>query len=154
MRIERQEAAITTIAYKKGILAADTRISTENEIDISEFRKVFRLKNGVLIGFAGEVGRIQKTINALRRNPDDITVIKGTRGGNELEALLVGHDGSISHFDGSNWFEVNAEYYAIGSGDTHAIVAMYMGASAKKAISVAMHFDKNTGGSIRTVKLK
>ena len=140
---------MTTIAYCDGVMAGDTRISNESEIDVSAFRKVYKLRSGALIGFCGNVGDVQNAINLLRVNPDNFSFLPTE----EFEALLVLPDGSVRHFESKVWYDIDAKYFSIGSGSDAANVAMHMGADPRKAVRVAMVFDKNTGGKIHVVKL-
>lgn len=147
---------MTTIAYRNGVMAGDTRISNESDIDVSAFRKVYKLRSGALIGFAGNVGDIQKTIDALHVNPNNLGF---TPEDDEFEALLVLPDGKVRHWQDATWFDIDAKFFAIGSGGDAANVAMHtmmvLGAEIdpRKAIRVAMKFDKGTGGKVHTVRL-
>jgi ATP-dependent protease HslVU (ClpYQ) peptidase subunit len=132
-------------------MAGDTRISNESDIDVSAFRKVFHLKGGSLIGFAGNVGDIQKAIDQLKVNPNNLGFQAEE---DEFEALLVLSDGKVRHYEDRTWYDIDAKYFSIGSGGDYANVAMHMGADPRRAVQVAMHFDKGTGGKIHVVKLK
>lgn len=140
---------MTTIAYKDGVLAADTRATIGDVIDPSEHKKVFRLKNGALVGIAGNSGETHTVLKKLRAKPDDFMNIKF---GNN--AIYVKPDGAVFEHDGGGWSKITAKYAATGSGFVPALVAMRMGASAKEAVKIAMDFDKNTGGKVRSVRLK
>lgn len=143
---------MTTIAYKDGVLAADTRCTIDDVIDQSEHKKVFHLKNGALVGLAGDLGVITAVLKKLRRDPDDFEVIKVEK--KELNAIYVRADGKVFEKDSNGWIPVTAKYAATGSGYLAALVAMRCGKSAREAIKIAIEFDKNTGGKVRSVKLK
>lgn len=140
---------MTTIAYKDGVLAADTRATIGDVIDPSEHKKVFRLKNGALVGSAGTPGETRVILKKLRKNPDDFESIKSPN-----NVIYIKPDGKIFEHDGSGWSPINAKYAAIGSGHLPALVAMRLGKSAREAIKIAIEFDKNTGGKVRSVRLK
>jgi hypothetical protein len=141
---------VTTVAYKNGTMAGDTRISNETDIDVSAFRKVFHLKGGSLIGFAGAVGDIQKAIDQLKVNPNNLGFNADE---DDFEAMIVLPNGKIRHYEERVWYDIDAKYFSIGSGSDAANVAMHMGADPRRAVQVAMKFDKSTGGKIHTVKL-
>lgn len=143
---------MTTIAFKNGVLAADTRCTIDDVIDPSEHKKVFRFKNGALIGLAGDTGVIMAAIKKLRRDPDDFESIKADK--RELNAIYVRADGKVFEKDSSGWTPITAKYAATGSGYLAALVAMRCGKSAVQAVKIAMEFDKNTGGKVRSVRLK
>jgi len=50
--------------------------------------------------------------------------------------------------------ESSKSVFAIGSGQDHALTAMDCGLSAKEAIKMAAKRDVNTGGRVRTFKIK
>ena len=143
---------MTTIAWKDGVLAADTRVTIGDVIDPSEHKKVFRLKNGALIGLSGDAGVMMRVLKQLRRDPDDFESIDVHKA--ELNAIYVSADGKVFERDSNGWTRITAKYAATGSGYVPALVAMRMGASAREAIKIAMEFDKNTGGKVRSVRLK
>ena len=144
---------MTTIAFRDGILAGDTRICSDDRIEPGHARKVFRLRNGVLVGFAGTLALIQSTLAALRKSPDSNVEVKVDEE-NELHALIIYPNGRVRELDSAGWTEVKAKYHAIGSGSRDALVAMECGKTAAEAVRVAMRFDTNTGGKVQTVSLK
>lgn len=144
---------MTTIAYKDGVLAADTRVTIGDVIDPSEHKKVFRLKNGALVGLGGDTGAAMSFLKQLKADPDDFDNIAVDRG-KELNAIYVKPNGKVFERDNNGWAPITSGYAATGSGYVPALVAMRMGASAKEAVKIAMEFDKNTGGKVRSVKLK
>lgn len=143
---------MTTIAYKNGVLAADTRCTIEDVIDPSQHKKVFRFKNGALIGLAGDTGVMMNVLKKLRRDPEDFETIKVDK--KDLNAIYVKPNGKVFERDDNGWIPITAKYAATGSGYLAALVAMRCGKSAVQAIKIAMEFDKNTGGKVRSVKLK
>lgn len=113
---------------------------------------MFRLKNGALIGLSGDAGAMMSVLKVLRRNPNDWESINTHKC--EVNAIYVSPDGKVFERDNNGWTRITAKYAATGSGYVPALVAMRMGASAREAIKIAMEFDKNTGGKVRSVKLK
>jgi 20S proteasome alpha/beta subunit len=145
---------VTTIAYRDGVLAGDTRSTNQSdEILPGHVRKVYRLRNGSLIAFAGMLASIQAVVSKIKKDPNGILTISKSDGSN-IEGLLIYPDGKVMQFDGSGWTSVKADYYAIGSGAVVARVAMRLGLSAKEAVRLAFEFVPSTGGRIQTVKLK
>jgi 20S proteasome alpha/beta subunit len=140
---------MTTIAYKDGVIAYDSRVTNGNSITHDDFDKCQEVK-GVKFVFAGYVCDYSKLIGAWFGEPVTGTV--------ECSALV---------FDGESlcYAAYNAEHglcktpiwlerpYVIGSGSDHAMTAMDMGANAYKAVEMAAKRDTSTGGTIRTVLL-
>jgi ATP-dependent protease HslVU (ClpYQ) peptidase subunit len=141
---------MTTVAYRDGILAGDTRVMSGELIERGHFRKVFRLKTGILLGFAGDAHDFQKIVIELKKSPANLIPIKSS-----LNVIMVRPDGVVMERDDSGWTQSErAEFYAIGSGRTAALVAMTCGKSAAEAVRIAMLFDPHTGGRVQMVKLK
>lgn len=140
---------MTTVAYKAGVLASDTRATSNGSvINPGHHPKTFRLPDGSMLGVAGDVSQCQQLINAMMRQsrPPEL---------NECEAVLVLTDGSVHSYEGSVWTPVEGtDFYAIGSGWIPACVAMRLGASAEHAVRIAMEFDACSGGEVRTMKLE
>lgn len=141
---------MTTVTYKAGIMAGDTRGVTGELVEPGNFRKVFKFKDGTLMGFSGEIHELQRIVKEIKKNP---TVNVNTKSG-KINALRVSPDGKVSELDDGGWIESDAKYFAIGSGRVPALIAMRCGKSAREAVKIAHEFDRNTGDKIQTVRLK
>lgn len=144
---------MTTIAYKDGVVAYDSRVTEGSQISYLEYDK-HRTLNGVHFFFAGAVsdyglfmqlymqGDLREELPIL--NVTAIIVDKG-----QVYISSIDEDGKL-------WVEriPKDQHYALGSGCSHAFTAMDMGASAKHAIKMAMLRDCKTGGRIRTYTVK
>ena len=147
---------MTTIAFRDGIMAADSQET--NGDTKARCKKLFR-----------------------KKDEDGQYVIIGTGGGSFTGMIYVDHFGTgkkrpdeISYmyededfhnliWDGKKLLEVNwmwrpiqvqAPFYAIGSGAAAALGAMHMGATAKEAVQIAKKIDNNTGGLVVTASLR
>lgn len=141
---------MTTIVYRNGILAADTRSTRNDTIEPSESNKVFRLKDGRLFAWCGKSGigiRVREWFNNPRLS---LPSYEDTEGG----AVIVATNGELFTFEcGALVPAAKAPYLAMGSGRHEAYGALAMGASARKAVSVAMQFDTSTGGRVTWLRL-
>ena len=126
-------------------------MSDDDTIDPADVTKVYKLPNGTLIGFAGTLAKIQKCLRELKKNPDDINI--DLADDDIFECIVIYPDGKVKFLESEGWVETEAKFYAIGSGRIPALVAMRCGKSARQAVKVAMDFDKNTGGKVRSVQL-
>jgi len=145
---------MTTIVYRDGILAADSRVSYGSAIIPGTIRKVQRLSNGALYGFSGsvEVGeimrrRVSKASDEMAPLEDEVDLK-----GESFEALIIQPDGGVLCFENRTWMEFKCPYIAMGSGRDFAYGALAMGASAKQAIKAAAALDPGTGGRIVSLK--
>jgi hypothetical protein len=137
---------MTTIAYRSGVIAADSRTTTHTEEGGSRvFRceKLYRKFPGhpdeVILGTAGETfsslvfvdwyGTGKKRPSELIDGDADFTVLAFTRKG---------------LFEYDKWCRgerILNSFYAVGSGAKAAMGAMHMGASAQKAVEIACRID-------------
>ncbi len=138
---------MTTIAYKDGIIAADTRICFDN---IKHFcRKIHKLDDGIVLAIAGKV-RDEGAMLAYYKGE----LKKPPRRFNSLEAFKV-EDGEIKWVTNDlYWQPVERGFYAIGSGWSLAMAGMIMGLSAKDAVLLAADLDVNTNKYVDTYNIK
>lgn len=140
---------MTTIAYKQGVLAGDTMVSFGGTKCPGEQRKVHRLRNGCLFGWAGlleQAAVLRKAVEAGERdNPPKLK---------DLHALLVEPDGKVWMYEGVNWFPSKQPYSAYGTGHDFALAVMAFGGSAKDAVRVAIKLDKSSGGRVQWVSFR
>lgn len=107
--------------------------------------KIWRLKDGRLMGHAGARRHAQKLMNWIENQDGEPPDTK------DVTAFVVEHDGSIWVFDGESERTIGkVPYYAIGSGAQAALGALFMGASAADAVKAAMSVDCWTGGEVFT----
>ena len=142
---------MTTIAYKDGIIAYDSR-STAGSMIIDDDRDKKTVDGERVLFCAGAAADINKFLTAYSTGEKPESC--------DIHALVV--DKGVlfvaSYDDKEDGFwkeEINPKKHcAIGSGTRYAITAMDMGASAKEAVKWAMKRDTGTGGRIRTYSVK
>lgn len=140
---------MTTIAYKDGVIAYDSR-ATRGDVIMSDDCEKCETHDGVKFLLAGAVSDIKAFVAAYFGTRSEIPldcfgyVIDGGR------LMLVGNDD-----DTGIWRQdLNPNVCdAIGSGSPYALAAMDMGASAEDAVRAAMKRDVYTGGTVRTFKI-
>jgi hypothetical protein len=140
---------VTTIVYRDGVLAGDTRVTMGNTICPEVFRKVRRLADGSLFAAAGDLQEGELIHEALVKK-----LAMPKIEDKETEAIRIKSDGSIWHFGGRLWVRVRAPWAVLGSGYIAAMGALKIGATAIEAVRVARTLDVHTGGRIQTVKLR
>ena len=141
---------MTTIAYKDGVIAYDSR-QTRNGAIVSDDAPKCQVVDEVSFFLSGAVCDEKALIAAYFGTPSSVPVeCSGyvVDGGN---LMMVGHDDKTGiwkqELDLSN-------PDAIGSGAAYALAAMDMGASAEDAVRAAMKRDIYTGGKIRTLQVE
>jgi len=138
---------MTTVAYRDGVLAADSRVTVGGMVVTDKATKVHRLRDGSLFGWAGGVEDAERLKRALVKGqdaPPNLDVI----------ALRAHPDGSVSCFEGNIWIKQTDPYHAIGSGAPYAIGAMDAGADAVSAATIGSKRDTSSGGKIKKVRFK
>lgn len=142
---------MTTIAYKDGIIAYDSRITSGGTIESDSFDKKVE-SDGVIFFFSGGLMDREKAIEAWRADECEDEL--------GFSAIVVDDGGlvwSFASYDGPSVERLPMSWFghmAIGSGADHAITAMDCGLSAKEAVKMAAKRDVCTGGRIRTYKVK
>lgn len=153
---------MTTIAYRDGVMAADTQMTSSESTRMGHCTKVWKIK-GYLVGFAGTQRLVREAKDFLENNLKSGEPLpripffaqeEKDQSTNGVWGFVVCPQRGIFRYEerGLPW-EVEADYIAVGSGSDYARAAMYCGKDAIDAVAVAMHFDCGTGGEIRSVKL-
>ena len=137
---------MTTIAFRDGILAADSRETDESITLNNTCKKVFKLKDGSLFGGAGKAEDVSRLESALKKGFSLPTL-------DEVSGLLIDTKGRIWLYEGNIWQRVKSKYYAIGSGNAFALAAMDAGATAIEAVRIGIKRDPYSGGRVSSVKL-
>ena len=141
---------MTTIAYRSGVLAADTliaytSITNGNRDKISQCGEF-------TVALAGPAWLREPLEDWCRRGcsgpiPDDLANNDG-----QFSALIVRNaTGEVYEYDSGYLLPVLADYTAIGSGALLALGAMAYGATALEAVKSAACHDKNTGGPVTSL---
>lgn len=138
---------MTTIVYRDGVLAGDTRVTVGDMVVTNRKTKVHRLKDGRLFGWCGGVEHAEVLLRALRKN-------KALPEGNACDALLVTPDGTLWLRENVIWIKQKEPYYALGSGSPYAWGALDAGATAVEAVEIGINRDTNSGGRVKFVALE
>lgn len=138
---------MTTIAYRDGKLAGDSRATANGLID-NQTTKVWSHK-GVLIGACGSQALCEKFRSWVVSGMDDESPYEGADDGNGLVVSTAG----VVCFGNTGGWSISEPFYTLGSGYQLALGALAMGASAEDAVKVAARFDTMTGGKITVLSL-
>lgn len=140
---------MTTIAYKDGVIAYDTRQTRGDRVVSDDCEKCHTVE-GVHFFLSGAVCDEKALIDAYFGTPSSQPVECSGYVADHGRLMLIGHDDKTGiwkqDLDPSN-------PDAIGSGFAYAISAMDMGASAEEAVRSAMKRDLHTGGRVKTVRI-
>lgn len=151
---------MTTIAYKDGLMAADTMMTRGDECVVGAV-KIFQTSQ-FLVGMSGSMsnflplqGLFEEYESRLFKGSDLWQVWKDAPDyGGGFCALIVDEDGDIWNAIDGPPVLVPSAFDAIGTGSSYAMGAMAAGLSAADAVEIAMKFDCNTGGNVVTRSLR
>nr|MBA3776758.1 hypothetical protein [Betaproteobacteria bacterium] len=141
---------MTTLVYRDGVLAADSRCTNGGYVIPEPAVKVRKLADCSIIGFCGTLAECEELAAWIAAPTGDRP---------ELD-----DSGRVVHVrtDGSLWtYECKAKpmrlaaspFYAWGTGFPAALGALHMGASAEEAVRIATLVDTSSGGEVRSVRL-
>jgi 20S proteasome alpha/beta subunit len=138
---------MTTIAYKNGVIAYDSRRTCDGRI-VTDRADKKRERDGHVFFGSGSTSDILSLMDAFF----------GAKIEGECDAqVIVVHDGHVTEiiWTEGRLFKYPVDHeYAIGSGSDNAITAMDMGATAAEAVEMAMKRDTATGGQVRTLLVR
>ncbi|MBD1602092.1 proteasome subunit beta [Pseudomonas typographi] len=141
---------MTTIAYKDGVIAYDSRCTRGTTITDDDCEKLETVKGvhflctGCTCDFGALIGAYFGTASATPVEASGYAVDGGT-------LWLIGYDDKTGFW--KNRISPDRAD-AIGNGSPFALTAMDMGATAAEAIEMAKRRDTCTGGQVRTLTIK
>ncbi len=143
---------MTVIAYRDGVLAADSGVYTSGSALFAGTRtKVVKCPDGALCGATGISGDCADFTAwcAAGRFGSFAKLDDGFLG------VLIQPDGEVRFYnDRAQWYGVEAPFVAIGIGDAVATGAMHMGATAIQAVEAAITWSVWCGGPVQSVRLE
>lgn len=139
---------MTTIAYRDGVLAADSQVTLGSMRLPGSALKIGKTKAGVLYGGAGSVAACGEFFDWVN-SPDDGELPEG-----EYSGIIVLPKGEVMEIENGSFLpKMKQKFIAVGSGAPYALAAMMAGATAQEAVKIATKLDIHSSGPIKTVKL-
>jgi len=139
---------MTTIAYRDGIMAADSRVSLGEWTVPWCWRKIERLPDGRLCGFSGNPYKqkafVEWLIDPSLARPDL---------GDDSKAIVVDKARLARFYQYAGEADFDGPFFATGCGAIPALAAMHAGAGAAEAVRIASLLDPYTGGDIHVEPL-
>lgn len=161
---------MTTIAYKDGILAADTQGDWGGTRTTTT--KLHRLP-GLIVAGSGQSWRINAAVREIERVAEHCAVDLASRwrevashfydphfdrDKDNAPALLLLQPvtGNYMRLNGPIFMpcDLGQPFIALGSGADYALGAMAAGATATEAVQVAISLDVYSGGQVETLNVK
>ncbi|MER9652530.1 peptidase S14 [Mesorhizobium sp. M0152] len=143
---------MTTIVYRNGVMAADSRAYAGDKHPTGTKSKLRRLSDGSLLGVSASIPGLP---DSFRRAVEKYGTDEDFQEAFDLKALLVKPDGTVWYFNTGCCFTgpLLGDFFSTGSGEAYAYGAMMMGADAVKAIEVAIECDAWTDGPVTRLTL-
>ena len=138
---------MTTLAYKDGVIAYDSRLTQGDIIHTDNAEKKY-VRDGVSFFLCGNVCDYKDAISEW---------FGDTIAGNlEANGFVSDNEGVIWEFGSNESFWRNridiSKSYSYGTGRRFALTAMDLGLSAKDAVKMAIKRDVYSGGKVNTFK--
>jgi hypothetical protein len=140
---------MTTIAYRDGVLAADTQVNGCNNCPVGSLAKIGATADGHWWAFTGEAQQQEAAVR-WAGGPRDGDPPKTEEGC----LILISPSGAVREWWGNGWLQCAAKMHAWGSGERMARAAMMAGADPEHAIAIASLLDNDTGGEITVLHRK
>lgn len=152
---------MTTLVYRDGVLASDSRGTRGDRIEPGRTQKVLAVADGRLIGVCGGYASSWRYASWLAAGPPSDTwqpmsmspAPKLCASATVVEVLANGR--LMLHEEGGAYpAPEDTEFHAWGSGMEAALGALHMGATAEQAVQVATRIDTGSGGQVQSARLK
>lgn len=136
---------MTTIVYRDGLVAADSRTNNGGWIDPGSRSKLERV-DGAVFAYCGDWA-ICTAIRAWLKEPN------GDQPNGDA-TVIVFRDGKIFVYSDGSYFEENDGFHAWGSGTPVALGALYAGCTAYEAVEIACQVDLYSGGPVVQLEVR
>lgn len=144
---------MTTIAYRNGIIAADTGL-TDNGLRDAQIEKIAKREDGSVAGAAGAAWWIVAFLEWFKNGGEQPHMPVES---SFSVALVVDKRRRVTMYESTKGmtrvYLVKAPYHSIGSGREVALGAMFTGAHPKDAIKAAMLHNDGTYGRVMSLKV-
>lgn len=143
---------MTTIVYRDGILAADTRAYAGDAKPIGKKQKIHQTRYGFVGVSTPAPGFAEELVAWFKADIDKRFDAEPNPNGRTFEAIEITPEGVFFYHDNMTPSgPLDAEFIAIGSGDQYALGALEAGATATQAVEIASRLDAWTNDAIQHV---
>lgn len=146
---------MTTVAWKDGILAADSQV-TQDDVKYLSADKITIINKDLVISGAGDSNeclRMERWFKSVGADWEE-QIDKKPQVKKTYEAIVISKGRPYTIYRDGPPEPIAHPFYAIGSGWKFAMAAMYLGKSATEAVLLASQFDVNTNDRIRYINVK
>ena len=146
---------MTTVAYRDGVMAADTGVMDSSGCRYAHVKKIHRCPNGSLVAGAGDMPSVHAIFAWYDRDcPVDELPNIPADDARDVSILIVKPDDTVFYTEKDlQELPIEGEFFAIGSGREGALCAMAAGATAEHAVRIASRFDIYTNELVISERL-
>ena len=137
---------MTTIAYKDGIIAADTQV-TDGAFICGRVSKIERLEDGRIAASSGNIFYGQQFIDWLNGKIEKPVFDQ------DFNAIVISQNGSAVEYEKSLVPVKATMPWTAGTGGKFAFAIMHNGGTAEEAVKVACELDIYSSAPIEVVKI-
>lgn len=142
---------MTTIAFKNGVLAADTALTSGADAFAGEMTKI-AMCDDFMGGASGNITDITKFLDWVEEGADFDELPEFEVA---INCLLISKNHTVRNVGkGGISRPIDAPFHAIGTGEEAAKGALTAGATAEEAVQAAIHIDLFSGGRVDTLCFK
>lgn len=144
---------MTTIAYRNGVLAADSACG-RGGTHMGAVSKIIRRDDGAMAAIVGTAALQGPFFKWFVAGEDgERPTVPDPDNNNVATALVFRPDGSCEVYECGGWYTLDpTPYYAVGSGRDVALGAMFAGADPEVAVRAAIVHDSGTGGDVTVLR--
>lgn len=144
---------MTTIAYRNGVMAADSGVWI-GDATMPWARKTVRGADGTLYGIAGDAGQAQAFIEWVEAgcSGERPTAEREAEGASSYCVIAVSPGGPVRLLTARGVEVYHAPYFALGAGNVGALCAMHAGATAEGAIRAAIDHAPGANGPVQAIR--
>lgn len=144
---------MTTIAYRDGIIAADTCVSPGRRGHATKIAKRRDGHGGFLLAGACGFAIYSEAFLRWFENGEQGSPPEARQVNNACDiGMIIRARNRCELFEPGGSYLIRGDYFAIGSGSPEANGAMFTGATAETAVRAAMAHDENTWGEIQLLR--
>lgn len=145
---------MSTVVYKDGVMACDTRAFAGFNSPLGQKSKIRQQPNGGLVGVTTNIPGLGEAF--MEWICDETGEVDEPVGEVRLTALCVEPNGEVFYYNDGLLPSgpIDAPFFAIGSGGDPAMGALHMGATIEQAIEIAAKCDVWTDLPVKTLTLQ
>lgn len=140
---------MTIIAIKDGIMAVDSRVSSDGLScgSVKKWAEVSPCHGGGFVAGAGDASAIVPAVEGFGAT--------GHLSAESSEFVHLRADGTVwqSNPEVGSWYLFEAPFFALGSGLELALGAMAAGATAEEAANICCEWDAGCGAPVHVLKI-